>query len=76
MIAQDKIDHIIAGFAISIFSSMLFGPVIGFVIATAVGIGKECIWDRWLMRGRFEYMDMVATSAGGALASLFIKLIF
>jgi len=62
---MDKIKHFGACFSIAIIVGALFGPVAGFVLAMAVGIGKE---ERDRRRaGVFGWMDIAADASGAGL---------
>jgi len=73
-IPLDKQLHIVGGFIISIFIG-LFNPFLGFFAATFIGILKEVIYDHLMKKGCFEVKDMVATSFGGLIATLFLLII-
>ena len=65
---NDKIQHFIAGFVLSIFG-LIFFPLIlsGFVF----GIGKE-IYDKITGKGVADWKDMVATFCGAVFASMIV----
>ena len=73
--AYDKKLHLLAGLALSILAGLLFCPLIGLVAAAVVGALKEIIWDWLLKKGTPEFMDFVATVAGGAIGYTLLKLI-
>ena len=60
----DKAGHLIAGLVVfCIFG--LFSPIIGLCAAVVVGAAKE-YWDS-RGHGNVEFLDFVATAAGGAI---------
>jgi hypothetical protein len=63
MIALDKQAHFLAGLAIMLGVSLFGGWVLGLAAAVVAGIGKE-VYDM-TGRGTPDYMDAVATIAGG-----------
>lgn len=76
--------HFLAGNAISagVGYSMHFltdRPVLsclaGFVTGTAVGIGKEFIYDRAMHRGTFSTGDMATTAWGALVGSLSLRIV-
>ena len=70
-IMNDKIQHFIAGFGLSIFG-LIFFPLIlsGFVF----GIGKE-IYDKITGNGVSDWSDMVATFCGAVFASMIVMVV-
>ncbi len=71
-VQKDKIKHLLAGLALSILTGLLFCPLIGLATAAVVGALKETIWDWLLKRGTPEFMDFVATVAGGVIGYVLI----
>ncbi len=72
---QDKKKHLLAGLALAIIAGLLFCPLVGLVTAAVVGALKEIIWDWLLKKGTPEFLDFVATVAGGVIGYLLLKLI-
>jgi hypothetical protein len=84
MIAKDKRTHLVVGFLVSLFVSLiassngsefhdpLKGCIIGFLTGTALGVGKELIWDKLLSKGTPEFMDAVYTIIGALSASILL----
>lgn len=72
MLAPDKKKHIQAGLAISFVAGLFFTPMWGFIIASLVGALKEIIWDWLLKKGTPEFLDFVATVAGGVIGCVLI----
>lgn len=72
MIARDKIDHLVAGYAIAITIGIQSTPLIGFIAGAVAGAAKELVWDWWLGKGEPEWFDFIATLIGAALALLII----
>lgn len=44
----------------------------GFLVAAVVGAAKEIIWDWLLKKGTPEFLDFVATVAGGVLGAVIL----
>jgi hypothetical protein len=72
---KDKKLHILTGLALSILAGLLICPLIGLATAAVVGALKEIIWDWLLKKGTPEFLDFVATVAGGAIGYLLLKII-
>lgn len=34
------------------------------IVAAAIGMGKELVWDRWLRKGTCEKKDLIADALG------------
>lgn len=70
-IMNDKIQHFIAGFILSM-TGLIFFPLIlsGFVF----GIGKE-IYDKITGNGVSDWSDMVATFCGAVFASMIVMVV-
>ena len=66
MIQTDKKLHIMAGW---IIASCFEAPIISFIAAIVIGVGKELIWDKLFNKGVPEWNDAWAT-IGGAIAYL------
>ena len=69
---QDKQKHLLAGLALSILAGLLFCPIVGLATAAVVGALKEIIWDWLLKKGTPEFLDFVATVAGGVLGAVIL----
>ncbi len=41
-------------------------------MAVVAGLGKDVVWNRWLKRGTFEWLDIWATVLGGALGAVIL----
>lgn len=62
MLAKDKILHIKAGFLASL-TVIVLTPIVALGVVIAAGVGKE-IYDR-IVKGRWDFKDIIATMAGG-----------
>lgn len=62
---KDKRMHLLAGLALSLTAGLLCTPFWGLTAAVVVGAGKEVMWDWLLKKGTPEFLDFVATVAGG-----------
>ncbi len=69
---KDKLKHAIAGVALSIVAGLFVYPLIGLATAAVVGALKEIIWDWLLKKGTPEFLDFVATVAGGVLGAVIL----
>jgi len=73
----DLIKHFIGGALIAAMVALAFSrdldaltsALVGLTAATAVGVAKEALWDRWLGRGVSDIDDLYATIGGGALGA-------
>lgn len=72
MLARDKQMHFAAGLALSLLMGLLCTPTWGLLTAVVMGALKEIIWDWWLGRGTPEFLDFVATVAGGVVGYLIL----
>ena len=72
MIAKDKKLHLLAGLALSLVAGLLFCPLIGLAAAAVIGAFKEIVWDWLLEKGTPEFLDFVATVAGGVLGAVIL----
>ena len=72
MFARDKKKHFWAGLALSLLAGLLFCPLTGLAAAAVVGALKEIIWDWLLKKGTPEFLDFVATVAGGVLGAVIL----
>ena len=70
---QDKLKHLLAGIGISLVFGVQFSPLIGLITAAIVGALKEIIWDWLLKKGTPEFLDFVATVAGGVLGAVILR---
>ena len=71
-VPKDKAMHFCAGLALSILAGLLYTPFWGLATAAVVGALKEIIWDWLLKKGTPEFLDFVATVAGGALGAVIL----
>ena len=71
---KDKLLHFICGTYIYLIASVLLTPILSIGLVIIAGFAKEFIWDRWLGKGTFEWMDIIYTVSGG-ICVLIINLI-
>ena len=64
---QDKANHFVYGAIIFTTIAVITTPLIGLMVTTVVGIGKEIINDKLLKNGTPDFLDFVATVAGGII---------
>lgn len=63
---QDKLLHALSGYCIaSIFT--IISPLFGLVVSIAIGALKELMWDKYLKKGKPEWLDLIATIAGAVI---------
>ena len=72
---KDKKLHLLAGLALSLLAGLLFCPIVGLATAAVIGALKEIIWDWLLKKGTPEFLDFVATVAGGVVGYALLRLI-
>ena len=66
---SDKILHFIAGAIVSVFASYLFGAMTGFLIALAVGAGKELHDYLRPETNTPDVLDFIATVLGAVVGA-------
>lgn len=69
---RDKSLHLLAGLALSIAAGLFTCPAVGLAMSVVAGVMKELVWDRAWRRGTPEWLDMVATVAGGVVGYLIL----
>lgn len=70
LMPHDKCFHFIAGTYIYLIASVLLTPILSIGLVIIAGFAKEFIWDRWLDKGAFEWMDIVYTITGGVVTMI------
>jgi len=71
----DKQLHLLGGVFLAQTFGLWLGPLVGFLLATSVGLAKEIIWDGYFKQGTVDKWDAVATIGGGALGSASLLLV-
>lgn len=71
-IGTDKLLHFICGTYIYLIASVLLTPMLSMMLVIIGGFAKEFIWDKWLNKGTFEWMDIIYTIAGGVMAMILL----
>ena len=66
---SDKVLHFIAGAIVSVFASYLFGAMTGFLIALAVGAGKELHDHLRPENNTPDIWDFIATAVGAVIGA-------
>ena len=66
---SDKLLHFIAGAIVSVFASYLFGAMTGFLIALAVGAGKELHDYMRQETNTPDIWDFIATAVGAVIGA-------
>ena len=69
-VQKDKLLHFICGTYIYLIASVLLTPMLSVMLVIIAGFAKEFIWDRWLGKGAFEWMDIIYTITGGVVAMM------
>lgn len=69
---KDKLLHFICGTYIYLIASVLLTPIQSIGLVIIAGFAKEFIWDRWLGKGAFEWMDIAYTIVGGLIAMILL----
>lgn len=69
---KDKLLHLICGTYIYLIASVLLTPMLSIMLVIIAGFAKEFIWDRWLGKGAFEWMDIIYTITGGVMAMILL----
>ena len=67
---RDKLLHFICGTYIYLIASVLLTPMLSVMLVIIAGFAKEFIWDKWLGKGTFEWMDIIYTITGGVGAMI------
>ena len=67
VIPRNKKHHFIAGLSLALVLGFAVTPLVGFIAASAYGVGKE-LYDM-TGRGTPEWMDLWYTVAGGTAGS-------
>ena len=70
---KDKKLHLLAGLALSILAGLFVYPLVGLATAAVIGALKEIVWDWLLKKGTPEFLDFVATVAGGVLGAVILR---
>lgn len=79
---KDKMYHLLCGEVIAVIVAALgdywFDTVAAVLAGIAAGFAKDYIWDKWLKKGTFDYLDIVFTGLGsvvGAAVYAIVKLL-
>ena len=62
----DKMHHIVYAYAIAVTVGLWTDPGIGFAFGVSATLIKDFVWDLWLKRGEFDWLDIVAGVIGSA----------
>lgn len=71
---QDGLTHILVSLVLCAVLGAFLPLWAAVIIALAVGIIKELVWDLWLKKGTAEWRDMVSDAVGVLLGVLIIIL--
>jgi hypothetical protein len=69
MIPVDKQLHLFGGYSIAITVSIVYGPLVGFIVSSIIGILKEVVYDRFVPGHTVDKWDAIATAVGAAVGS-------
>ena len=83
LMQSDKQKHIAAGAIIGalslpileLWAKVPYAFILSVLIVGFVGWMKELVWDRWMGRGCYEVLDIVATAIGGIIGAVSVELI-
>lgn len=67
-IGTDGLLHFCACFIIAVTVSQFTQPAIGFIVALAVGVLKEIVWDAKMKKGTFQWKDILFDFLGSVAA--------
>ena len=71
-VQKDKLLHFICGTYIYLIASVFLTPMLSILLVIIAGFAKEFIWDKWLGKGAFEWMDIIYTITGGVVAMILL----
>lgn len=71
---QDGLAHILASLVLCAVLGVFLPLWAAVIIALAVGIIKELVWDLWLEKGTAEWRDMVSDAVGVLLGVALVLL--
>lgn len=66
---NDKTLHFVYMYAVQLTLLLFFG-VWSLFASLIFPLAKEFIWDKWMKRGYFEWLDFIASLIGGVVAYL------
>lgn len=72
---QDGLAHILASLVLCTVLGVFLPLWAAVIIALAVGIIKELVWDLWMEKGTAEWRDIIA-DAVGILLGVFIIILY
>lgn len=73
-LGTDGLAHVLASLVLCAVLGAFLPLWAAVIIALAVGIIKELVWDLWLKKGTAEWRDMVSDAVGILLGVLIIIL--
>lgn len=60
LFTDDKLYHFAAGFIMAVVLITNF-RYLGFIACILIALGKEFVWDKWMKKGQFEWLDFFVT---------------
>lgn len=69
-LGRDGVLHVICSAVICSVLGWVLPAWAAAVLAMAVGVGKEVVWDKWMGRGTFDKKDLAADALGVLLGLL------
>lgn len=66
----DGLKHVIASNLVVVIANLFFPLWLAVIIAAAIGVGKEVVWDKMLKKGTFSKKDLLADFAGIVMGSI------
>lgn len=70
LLQTDKLLHNFINYIIVFTLAVIVNYWVGLATALVVSLLKEFVWDKWLKKGCFEVMDLVANGLGILEATL------
>ena len=71
---QDGLAHILASLVLCAVLAAFLPWWAAVLIALAIGIAKELVWDLWLKKGTAEWRDIIADVVGIAIGVVLVLL--
>lgn len=69
-LGQDGLLHILASVVLMNVLCLSLPLWVAIIATTAIGIGKELVWDKWMKKGTFDYKDLLCDGIGILLGCL------
>lgn len=63
-LGQDGLLHILASVVLMNVLCLFLPLWVAIIATTAIGIGKELVWDKWMKKGTFDRKDLLCDGIG------------